>query len=230
MFCPIWLVATGFLSHGSYMADPKLIALADLSRAADLLRVGEIVAVPTDTVYGLAVSLKVREATHTLFAAKHRPEETALPVMVHNLTAALALTAPSSRDRFRLVGEAFWPGSLTAIVDRDKQCEVGEVLLGDIVLGGDESTIGLRVPAFDALRYLCQMCGPLAVSSANLHGQRPCTSAAELRSHFGDDLVIVDGGICQGRVSAVVDLTGETPVIVREGEITRTMINDLLGS
>jgi tRNA threonylcarbamoyl adenosine modification protein (Sua5/YciO/YrdC/YwlC family) len=203
--------------------DALVIALSDLETAVDLLRAGEVVAVPTDTVYGLAVSLRVRNAADRLFAKKLRPDTVALPVMVHDLTAALLLAAPRSRDVLRAIGGAFWPGALTAIVQRDEESE-----LGGVVLGGDESTIGLRVPALEMLRVLCEKSGPLGISSANLHGGVPCTDVVELRSQFGDDLVILDGGTCRGRVSTVVDLTGEAPVVLREGEISHAEIAEVL--
>lgn len=173
---------------------------------------GEVVAVPTDTVYGLAVAVGVDGATDALFAMKQRPTRVALPVMVHDLEAACALVENDATGALRSIGAKFWPGALTVIARRDLSFRAD--------LGGDRATVGLRVPDHVMLRELCRRCGPLGVSSANLHGEPPCTTAAEIRRTFGASLAVLDGGKCDGRVSTVVDLTGNEPAIVREGSVT----------
>ena len=188
----------------------------ELERVITHLRAGEVVAVPTDTVYGLGVALEVTSTTEALFGTKHRPSSIAVPVMVADLEQALALCDESTRDALRAVGGAFWPGALTLVVRRDASSTFD--------LGGDHTTIGIRVPALLELRELCRRVGPLGVTSANLHGGTPCTTPEQLRAVFGEALVILDGGECAGAVSSVVDLTGASPTVLREGAVSLAMV------
>jgi tRNA threonylcarbamoyl adenosine modification protein (Sua5/YciO/YrdC/YwlC family) len=188
--------------------------------AAKALSQGKVIAVPTDTVYGLAVDPAKLGAKEALFHLKGRPNEVALVVMVHDLDAALLLTDPSQHTALRRVGARWWPGALTAVVRRNPSF--------DVDLGGDRATIGLRVSASSLLRDLCALTGPLGVSSANRHGQAPCETVEQLSGVFGDDFPVVDGGRCAGMVSTVVDLAHDGPRILRTGEISLAMINKSL--
>ena len=214
-------VATVSSWRAIQMDERQLISKFDLDRVSAHLLAGEVVAVPTDTVYGLSVALGVTRDTTSLFARKNRPRTIAVPVMVDGLSAALALCEEVSRTALSLVGKAFWPGALTLVVARDESCKFD--------LGGDQSTIGLRVPAHEGLRELCRLVGPLGVTSANLHTGQPCTSPAQLSKIFGSELVVLDGGVCEGAVSSVIDLTGETPVVLREGAVSLEMVLAVLG-
>lgn len=202
------------------MGEPGAIARSAIEAAAAHLRAGEVVAVPTDTVYGLCVALEVTKTSAPLFARKERPDAVAVPVMVADLPGALDLCGKASSDALCVVGGAYWPGPLTLVVHRDPGYTVD--------LGGDPSTIGIRVPAHGGLRELSRLVGPLAVTSANLHGRSPCTTPAELGAVFGEGLFILDAGVCDGAVSSVIDLTGATPVVRREGPVTLAMVRSAL--
>ncbi len=194
---------------------------AELDEVIGHLIEGAVVAVPTDTVYGLGVALGVTGSTAALFVTKHRPDSVAVPVMVADLADALALCNERARPALRAVGGAFWPGALTLVVARDASCSFD--------LGGDPLTIGIRVPAHPELRELCRRVGPLGVTSANLHGEPPWTTPTQLREVFGPGLVILDGGECSGAVSSVIDLTGVSPAVRREGAVSLEMVLAALG-
>lgn len=184
-----------------------------LDEAAAALSAGRVVAIPTDTVYGLAVDPGYPGATDGLFALKHRPGSLELPVLVAGVAQAEVLAgprglAPAAR---RLAGR-FWPGSLTMVVERRRDV--------DWLLGGDGRTIGLRCPAHPVARRLCELVGPLATTSANRHGEPPITSAVALAQEFGGDVaVVVDGGTCDGTPSTVVDMSGDVPRCIRAGAV-----------
>jgi len=109
----------------------------------------------------------------------------------------------------------FWPGSLTVVVERRPEV-VWE-------LGGDGGTIGLRCPAHAFVRHLCRRVGPLATTSANRHGEAPITTADGLNRTFGDSLgAVIDGGVCDGRPSTVIDVTTDVPRCLREGVVPWT--------
>jgi len=182
----------------------------DLDDVEEALRAGRVVAVPTDTVYGLAVDPRVPEAVSRLFALKGRPERLALPVLIADRSelAELAKVTPAA-DR---LATRYWPGPLTLVLWRLPGVE--------FELGGDRATIGLRCPASSLLRELLRRTGPLAVTSANRHGDDPMHTADEVRERFGGELtVVLDGGACDGRPSTVVSLTGAFAVCLREGEL-----------
>lgn len=165
--------------------------------AVDALRAGEVVAVPTDTVYGLVATL---DHAARLFEAKQRPTDVDLPVLCADRDQAQSLAADPLPD----LAEQ-WPGPLTLVVRRVPS------LTAD--LGAHHETVGLRVPAHDVTRELARLVGPLASTSANRHGEPPCTTAEEVRAVF--DVVVVDGGTCDGRPSTVVDCTGPEPRVLR---------------
>ncbi|HZQ26651.1 MAG TPA: L-threonylcarbamoyladenylate synthase [Acidimicrobiales bacterium] len=186
---------------------------SEIDAAAAALARGQVVGIPTDTVYGVAVDPGHPGATDRIFALKQRPTDTELPVLVLDADQAMSL-CPADRLQpyVRPLMDTLWPGALTIVVPRRPGLEAA--------LGGDGTTIGIRAPDNDVVRELCRRVGPLAVTSANLHGQPPLTTAAEVREAFtGDVAVVVDGGVCEGAPSTVVDCTGEQPVLIREGRI-----------
>jgi L-threonylcarbamoyladenylate synthase len=185
----------------------------DLNAAIAALKAGSIVGIPTDTVYGLAVDPRQFRATDSLFALKHRPSSLELPVLVADIGQAEALAGPDGlSDLARRLAEFFWPGSLTIVVAR--RAEI------DWRLGGDSGTIGLRCPAHPVARRLCHEVGPLATTSANRHGAPPITTATVLAEEFGAGVaVVIDGGVCDGTPSTVVDVTGDTVRCVRDGAV-----------
>jgi L-threonylcarbamoyladenylate synthase len=182
-----------------------------ISRVLADLRAGRVVGVPTDTVYGLAARANDASATSALFALKERPERVELPVLVSDMAQARSF-ADVSGTASRLA-ERFWPGALTIVVTRRGS--------EGWLLGGRGDTVGVRCPDMQVLRSLCTASGPLATTSANRHGAAPLTDADAVRAQFGDAIgEILDGGVCAGRPSTVVDVTGEIPVLVRPGALS----------
>ena len=184
---------------------------ASLLAAVEALAAGAVVGIPTDTVYGLAVDPTVPGATDHLFEAKRRPREVDLPVLVANVDQALSLTTAVPAAAKRLMGR-YWPGPLTLVLPRDPSFTAD--------LGDDEATIGIRCPQHPVPLALCAKAGPLATTSANLHGQPTSETAAEVAEVLGDALALVlDGGPCVGSPSTVVDCTGVEPRLLREGRV-----------
>ena len=200
------------------MTGPKVVpALGEppppeaIGEAAHALKAGQLVALPTDTVYGLAVDPFHTGATDRLYAAKRRPRQVDLPVLVADLEQALALVIGLT-DAARRLMERFWPGALTLVLPRRPDVQAD--------LGSDEATVGVRCPDHAVPRALCRVAGPLATTSANLHGQPPLTTATEVAATFGEALgLVLDGGACARSPSTVVDCTGVEPRLLREGRI-----------
>jgi L-threonylcarbamoyladenylate synthase len=189
--------------------------------AIDRLRRGLVVAVPTDTVYGLAASLTHPEAVATLFRLKQRPTSVALPVLVHERTAIDALGVAWPVNATRLC-EHFWPGALTIVVAVDPQ-------LARAV--GGAGSVGFRIPRDEVLLSVLAECGPLAVSSANEHGEPPCQSVEQVVATLGaNELLsaVLDGGVRQGEVSTVVEIDGDSWRILRAGSISTEQIERAL--
>lgn len=184
----------------------------DLAAAVAALRAGLVVGVPTDTVYGLAVDPTVAGATDRLYAVKRRPMDIDLPLLVADAAQAEPLAEPDGWRRVAPVVDVLWPGPLTVVVSRADGLGWS--------LGRSKSTVGLRCPDHAVMRELCRRVGPLAVSSANRHGEPPLELATEVRKRFGDEVAaVVDGGRCSGVPSTVADLTSETPVCIRAGGV-----------
>jgi tRNA threonylcarbamoyl adenosine modification protein (Sua5/YciO/YrdC/YwlC family) len=176
----------------------------------EALAAGKVVAVPTDTVYGLAVDPRLAGAVDRVFALKQRPEQFQLPVLIAD-PAGLVDLAEATAAAERLISR-YWPGPLTLVLPRRSGIAFD--------LGGDSATIGLRCPANSLLRELLRSTGPLAVTSANRHGEAPLRTADEVRGHFGAAVTaVLDGGRCDGRPSTVISLTGADVKCLREGAL-----------
>ncbi len=193
------------------LSDPQAVGAA-----ADALVSGWIVALPTDTVYGLAVDPTQPEAVAALFGLKERPTDVALPILVgsrHQVEQVAADLEPAAAK----LADCFWPGPLTLVVPRRT------VFVVD--LGGPPSarlTVGVRWPDHPLVAELCARIGPLAVTSANRHGQPPATTATQVAgvfAHAEDLTVIIDGGTCDGVPSTVVECRGPASRVLREGAI-----------
>jgi L-threonylcarbamoyladenylate synthase len=195
-------------------------APADLAGFAAELRSGGVVAVPTDTVYGLAVDPRVPGASRRVFDLKRRPDAVALPVLVHSVDQAIQLASADSARALEALASRFWPGALTVVVTRGNGV--------DLDLGGDPTTVGLRCPDRPELRALCELVGPLAVTSANVHGRVPCTTPGEVRACFGADVSVLEGGACAGVPSTVVLLVGGAVELRRPGPVTIEEIRAVL--
>ena len=191
---------------------PELFRQA-VRRAAELLRAGEVVALPTETVYGLAANALDEAAVAKIFQIKGRPAHN--PIIVHVADNAMAKRCvanwPELADKF---ATSFWPGPLTLVLPRAKK-------IPDAVTAGG-ATVGLRWPSHPFIRAVIRECGfPLAAPSANLSNQISPTNAEHVRAQLGGKIaLIVDGGQSQvGIESTVLDLTVSPPSILRPGMI-----------
>ncbi|MGD0895367.1 MAG: L-threonylcarbamoyladenylate synthase [Acidimicrobiales bacterium] len=194
-----------------------MTSVADVAHA---LERGRVVGIPTDTVYGLAAALSRPAAVDELFVLKGRPRDLAIPVLVADLAQAETVAGVSD-PRLTVLADQFWPGALTVAVRRGAG--------SDVVLGGDPTTVGVRCPDDDVIRALCRRVGPLAVTSANPHAGPPATTAEELSSIFGDQVIVVlDGGLRDEPPSTVVSIAEGEPRCVREGRIPFTDVTAAL--
>ena len=179
--------------------------------AAEQIRAGEVLGMPTDTFYGLAADPFHTGASDRLFALKRRPRSVELPVLVASEEEALTLTIAVPAAARRLMA-SYWPGALTLVLPRRPDLNAD--------LGDDDATVGLRCPGHPVPLALCNAVGPLATTSANRHGDQPATTASELASAFGAGVaLILDAGVCNRTASTVVDCTGEEPRLLREGQL-----------
>ena len=199
-----------------------MTATAELDHAVALLRAGELVAFPTETVYGLGADARNEHAVAKIYALKRRPA--GHPLIVH-LASAAALDdwAAAVPPAARRLAARFWPGPLTLILPRAAG-------VADALTGGQDS-IGLRVPAHPlALQLLAAFGGGIAAPSANRYGRVSPTSAAHVRAEFGAETpFVLDGGDCSvGLESTIVSLVGE-PLLVRPGGIAAPALEALIG-
>lgn len=181
-----------------------------ISAAIEALRGGDIVGIPTDTVYGLAADPWHSGAADRLFLVKGRPRSVELPLLVADAQQALDLATAVPGCARRLMAH-FWPGALTIVLPRREDVAAD--------LGEDDETIGLRCPDHPVPLALCRALGPIATSSANRHGAPPVTTAAELAATLPGVALVLDAGTCDGAASTVVDSTGEVPKLLRAGSI-----------
>ncbi len=202
---------------------PRIVPDGDGARAeaVEHLRAGRIVAVPTDTVYGIAADMALPDAIVRLFAAKRRPPEKAVAVLLADLEQAEAIAW--LRPQARLLGERFWPGGLTLVLPLLRGVRLPAELAG---IG----TVGVRIPDHDAPRALARALGPLPTTSANLSGAPNAADAAEVAATLGDAVaLVIDGGpIAGGPASTVVDCTSDRPAVLREGAIPGWLIAETL--
>jgi tRNA threonylcarbamoyl adenosine modification protein (Sua5/YciO/YrdC/YwlC family) len=184
-----------------------------LAAAVTAVLNGELVVLPTDTVYGLGVDAFSPVAVTRLLAAKGRGREMPPPVLVGTVRAATALVEDLGPDGQRLIDE-FWPGGLTIV------CRAARTLNWD--LGDTKGTVAIRMPEDAVALDLLRETGPMAVSSANLTGRPAATTAAAAREQLGDAVsVYLDNGAAAGGVaSTIVDLTGPQPRLLRRGAIS----------
>jgi L-threonylcarbamoyladenylate synthase len=191
--------------------------------AVDALRAGGIVALPTDTVYGVAVALDTPGGIEALFAAKRRPPEKG--VMLLLAEAAQAPEVASWPPDAAALAEAFWPGGLSLVVPQRVDVPLPPALTGGA------PTIGLRTPDHPAPRALAAAIGPLPTTSANVSGLPEARTAVEIVEQLGAAIALVlDGGPAQGGpASTVVDCTVDPPRILRTGAIVAAELERVLG-
>lgn len=178
-----------------------------------MLRAGGVVALPTDTVYGIGVALDTAGGIERLFAAKRRPPDKGIMLLLDDAAQAgeIGIMTPAAQA----LAEACWPGGLTVIVPQRHGVTLPPALTGGA------PTIGLRAPAHDAPRSLARGVGPLPVTSANVSGLPEAGDAAAIVEQLGDaiDLVLDGGPAHGGPASTVVDCTGARPAVLRVGAV-----------
>lgn len=195
----------------------------DLARASDILRSGGLVAVPTETVYGLGANAFDKDACLKIFAAKGRPGDNPLIVHIARKSQLGDIVAEINENAEKLMN-AFWPGPLTIVMKKSDKIPY------EVSAGLD--TVAVRMPSHKAARNLLEMCGlPIAAPSANTSGKPSPTTA----KHVFDDMngiidAIVDGGSCTvGLESTVIDVTEDVPKLLRPGGVTYEQLCDVLG-
>ena len=199
---------------------------ASIAAAADALARGDLVGLPTETVYGLAANAGSDAAVRGIFAAKGRPADHPLIVHVGGAAQVGEFAAEVPAFAQRLI-DAFWPGPLTLILPR--RPGVAEAA------AGGHATVGLRCPSHPVAQALLAACAVrgvrgLAAPSANRFGRVSPTTAQHVAAEFGDGLLVLDGGPCAvGIESSIVDCTRGAPVLLRPGQIARADIERVAG-
>jgi L-threonylcarbamoyladenylate synthase len=190
----------------------KIIPADELQTALKILNNGGLVAFPTDTVYGLGALAFNKAAIESIYAAKDRPLEKAIPILIGEITDLLKVV-DDIPPLARVFTSRFWPGPLTCVLPK-KQTLPPAV--------SATSTVAVRMPDHGDARSLLRLAGPMAVTSANLSGMPSPTTAKEVYGQLkGRIPLILDGGKTPGGIpSTIVDCTGKEPVILREGGIS----------
>ncbi len=194
-----------------------------IRRAGELLRLGEVVAIPTETVYGLAANALDEKAVAEIFNIKGRPQDNPLIVHISEPNDLEKLCREIPESAYKLAGE-FWPGPLTLVLKKKD-------IIPDIVSAGLD-TVGVRCPRPKASRAVIRAAGvPLAAPSANISGgPSPTKPEHVIKDLDGKVKAIVDGGACSvGLESTVIDLTCEVPTVLRPGGITLSQLKEVLG-
>ena len=190
--------------------------------AVEVLRAGGIVALPTDTVYGIAVALDAQDGIGRLFEAKSRPPDRSIALLVADRTQAetLGVFGLVARE----LADAHWPGGLTLVVPRGEGVQLPEAL------SADAGTVGLRVPDHPTPRALAAAVGPLPTTSANRSGEPEARDADAIEAILGSAIdLILDGGPAPGGpASTVVDCTSSRPRVLRVGAVPVEAIEALL--
>jgi L-threonylcarbamoyladenylate synthase len=195
---------------------------AGRTAAVEALRAGGVVALPTDTVYGICVALATAGGVERLFDVKRRPPDKGIMLLLQDATQAaeIGVMTPGALA----LAAACWPGGLTVVVPQRPDRPLPTALTGGT------ATIGLRVPDHPAPRALAAAVGPIPTTSANVSGIPEARDADQIREQLGDVIeLILDGGPAHGGpASTVVDCTGETPRILRVGAIAPDRVAAIL--
>ena len=190
----------------------EIIPANEIQAALKILQNGGIVAFPTDTVYGLGALAFNNNAIESIYKAKNRPIEKAIPILIGDLSdfEKVADDIPNMALRF---ASRFWPGPLTCIVPKKQTLPLAV---------SATSTVAVRIPDHVDARALLRAADPMAVTSANISGGQNPSTAQEVYDQLNGRIpLILDGGTTQGGIpSTLVDCTGELPMILREGPIT----------
>ncbi len=192
-----------------------------LPRALEILQLGGLVAFPTDTVYGVGALAFDGAAVESIYAAKDRPVEKAIPVLIGDADDLAKVSAEVPEIALKLAAR-FWPGPLTLVMPKHPK-------LPEAV--SSAPTVGVRIPGHPVARALLRLAGPMAVTSANLSGQPSPSTAQEVFAQLGGRIaLILDGGKTPGGVpSTVVDCIGVEPQVLRAGAIPKSEIMAVSG-
>ena len=190
-----------------------------IEAAAAAIRAGEVVVIPTDTVYGLAGDPSNPGAVERIYAIKGRPPQLELNLLASDISQLDGLVEMDGVARS--LAAAFWPGPLSLI------CPVGSRRLA---IPRSGTTLMVRVPGHALLRRLLDETGPVASTSANRHGMPPAATGPEAEAALGVEVsVVIDGGPGSGMASTIIDASSRPPRLLREGPITRIALGPHLG-
>ena len=194
---------------------------AGIRMAVGAAKSGRLIVMPTDTLYGIGCDAFDSEAVGALLAAKGRGRDMPVPVLVgswHTVDGLVLGVGSQTRD----LVEAFWPGGLSLVVEQAPS------LAWD--LGDTDGTVMLRMPLHPVAIEILREVGPMAVSSANVSGQPPATTMAAARDQLGEEIAVyLDGGTSpKAEASTIVDMTGRSPRVLREGAVSTAAIAEVL--
>ncbi|MFH1824243.1 MAG: L-threonylcarbamoyladenylate synthase [Candidatus Firestonebacteria bacterium] len=204
------------------MSLNKILTLNRINFFAEKIKQGSVVGIPTDTVYGIAGSVYNKNAINRIYEIKNRPKNKPLVIFVSDSKEIENLVEKIPSFALKLM-DNFWPGSLTLIFKSSKFAPKNVV--------SSVNTVGIRVPdckvILDLLKILRE---PLAVTSANISGKRELSSACEVKKELGTKLdFILDGGVIKHKcVSTIVDVSGDSPVILRDGKLKKEQIEEVV--
>jgi L-threonylcarbamoyladenylate synthase len=189
----------------------RIIPASEIQSALEILQSGGLVAFPTDTVYGLGALAFNNNAIESIYTAKDRPIEKAIPILIGDMND-LDLVTENVPNMARIFASHFWPGPLTCVVPKKQTLPLAV---------SATATVAVRMPDHYDARALLRAAGPMAVTSANISSQPSPSTAQEVYEQLNGRIpLILDGGTTKGGVpSTLVDCTGEEPVILREGPI-----------
>ncbi|GLY89393.1 hypothetical protein Airi02_073220 [Actinoallomurus iriomotensis] len=206
----------------SYDCSEPMERTRGIAEAVSAVRRGELIVLPTDTVYGIGADAFTPAAVNALLEAKGRGRDMPSPVLVGSVRAAQALVEDFGTYGQDLVDE-FWPGALTLV------CRANSTLAWD--LGDAKGTVAIRMPLHQLTLELLKETGPMAVSSANRSGAPPARTAADAEAQLGDSVEVYldDGPSGDGAPSSIVDLTGAVPRLLRAGAISEARLREVCG-
>ncbi|MBI2329130.1 MAG: threonylcarbamoyl-AMP synthase [Chloroflexi bacterium] len=202
---------------------PPLDMQPQIEKGISILRQGGLVAYPTDTVYGLGVCPGFPQSVERVYKVKQRPQNMPLPLLLTDTSQLTMIAATVPPAAWRLI-HRFLPGALTLVLAASSSAP------STVTAGG--ATVAIRIPAHPiAVALAAALGGTIVGTSANLSGRPSPLTAEEVYRQLGDKIdFVIDGGRCPGgKESTIVDVTGETPVILREGAISREELEQVCG-
>ncbi len=191
-----------------------------LAKAAEVLLEGGVIIFPTDTVYGIGALPRYSESLNLIYELKARPQGMPLPLLLSDMSQVETVSSFKS-ESLRLLATAFWPGPLTLVLPDAVESSNSFV--------AQDGTIAVRSPDHDFIQSLCKVVGPIAATSANLHGEPTPIRTSGMPKAFEAVDLMIDGGECSyGSASTIADLSREHVEVLREGPITKDLILSVL--